>query len=85
MKSNVFEIGLLHRYYLFIPKEIVRPFVDAKQSRIKIKAFNNDKSIEFYAAIRPDKNTGNYKVMFGKRLQKELGVFQNDYFEMQLF
>ena len=23
--------------------------------------------------------------MFGKRLQKELGVFQNDYFEMQLF
>ena len=23
--------------------------------------------------------------MFGKRLQKELGVFQNDYFDMQLF
>ena len=24
-------------------------------------------------------------IMFGNRLQKELGVFQNDYFEMQLF
>ena len=23
--------------------------------------------------------------MFGKRLQKELNIFQNDYFEMQLF
>ena len=24
-------------------------------------------------------------MMFGKRLQKDLGVFQNDYFEIQLF
>lgn len=85
MKSDTFEIGLLHNYYLFIPKNIFQPFSDAKHSRVKVKAIHNDKSIEFYAAISLDKKSGDYKMMFGKRNQKRLGVFQNDYFEMQLF
>ncbi|MEO6347937.1 MAG: YdeI/OmpD-associated family protein [Aquaticitalea sp.] len=85
MKSKKFEIGLLNQYHLFIPKEIYEPFNKAKQSRVKIKAWHKNNFIEFYAAIKKDKNSGDYSLMFGKRNQKELGVFQNDYFEMQLF
>ena len=85
MKSRKFEIGLLNKYHLFIPKDIFEPFAKAKQSRVKVKAFHNGKAIEFYAAIKKDKNSGDYSMMFGKRNQKELGVFLNDYFEMQLF
>ncbi len=85
MKSNVFSIGLLDQYHLYIPGEIAEPFMASKQSRVKVKATFNQNSIEFYAALKKDKNTDDYKMMFGKRLQKELGVFQNDYFQMQLF
>lgn len=85
MKSKIFSIGLLDKYHLFIPEDIFEPFAKAKQFRVKIKATFNDQSIEFFAALKKDKNTDDYKMMFGKRLQKELGVFLNDYFEMQLF
>lgn len=85
MKSNMFSIGLLDQYHLYIPSEIVQPFMVSKQSRVKAKATFKQNSIEFYAALKIDKNTDDYKMMFGKRLQKELGVFQNDYFQMQLF
>jgi hypothetical protein len=85
MKSKKFEIGLLDQYHLFIPKNILEPFAKANQSRVKVRAYNNDKSIEFYAAIKKNKNSKNYSMMFGKRYQKELGVLQNDYFEMQIF
>lgn len=85
MKSKAFEVGLLDQYHIYIPEHIFKSFADAKFSRVKIKAFHQNKSIEFYAAVKKDKNTGDYKMMFGKRLQKELGVFQNDYFTMQIF
>jgi len=85
MKSEIFNIGLLDQYHLQIPEAIAEPFANAKQFRVKVRATFNGNSIEFYAAIKNDKNTDDYRMMFGKRLQKELGVYQNDYFEMQLF
>ncbi|MBR9845639.1 MAG: YdeI/OmpD-associated family protein [Algicola sp.] len=84
MNSNVFSIGLLDQYHLQIPSEIAEPFIANKQSRVKVKATFNSNSIEFYAALKKDKNTDDYKMMFGKRLQKALGVLQNDYFQLQL-
>lgn len=84
MKSDLFEVGLLDQYHLSIPEEVFLPFKEAKQSRIKVNAWHKDNSIEFYAAIKLDKNTGEYRIMFGKRLQKSLGVFQNDYFTLQI-
>ncbi|WP_299224563.1 YdeI/OmpD-associated family protein [uncultured Psychroserpens sp.] len=84
LKSDIFTIGLLDQYHLFIPNKIAEPFAKAKQLRVKVKATFKTNTIEFYAAIKKDKNTDDYKMMFGKRLQKELGVFLNDYFEMQL-
>jgi len=85
MKSIVFEVGLLDQYHITIPEKYFKPFAEAKQNRVKITASHQNKSIEFYAAVKRDKNTDDYKIMFGKLLQKELGVLQNDYFTMQLF
>lgn len=85
MKSKKFTVGLLDQFHISIPEKIFKPFAEAKQNRVKIVATFKNKTIHFYAAIKKDKNTGDYKMMFGKRLQKELNIFQNDYFEMQLF
>ncbi len=85
IKSDVFEIGLLDQYHIYIPEHIMQPFVDKNVKRLFIKVSHNNKSINFYAAFVRDKNTDDYRIMFGKRLQKELGVLQNDYFQIQLF
>ncbi len=85
MKSIKFEVGLLDQYHLHIPKEHFQPFADSGQSRVKVKAFHNGKTVELYAAVKTDKASGDYVIMFSKRYQKELNVFQNDYFELQLF
>lgn len=85
MKSKVFTIGLLDHYHLQIPNGVADPFAKAKLNRVKVKATFNENEIEFYAALKKDKTNDGYLMMFGKRYQKELGVFQNDYFEMQLF
>lgn len=85
MKSTIFEVGLLDKYHIYVPEDIIKPFVKAKIKRLKIKATFNDKDIEFYAAFVKDKNTDDYRIMFGKRLQKALGVLQNEYFKIQIF
>ena len=85
MKSKVFSIGLLDKYHLFIPNDVFNPFAQAKQNRVKIKATFNGNSIEFYAAVKKDKNTDDYKFMISKEKQKQLGLMLNDYFELQLF
>ena len=85
MKSKVLTIGLIDQYHLKIPNEIADPFATAKQNRVKDKASFDNTEIKFYAALKKDKKSDTYTIMFGKRYQKELGVFQNDYFEIQLF
>lgn len=85
MKSEKFSIGLLDTYNLYIPEAIFKPFAEAKHSRVRIEISFNTKTIEFYAAVKKDKNTGDYKLMFSKEKQKQLGLSLNDYFDMQLF
>ena len=85
MQSELFSIGLIDKYHLFIPSKIFEPFAKLKLNRVKIKATFQKSSIEFYATLKKDKHSDTYKMMFGKRLQKELGVVLNDYFEMQIF
>ncbi|MGI9550871.1 MAG: YdeI/OmpD-associated family protein, partial [Aurantibacter sp.] len=41
------------------------------------------REISFHGAIQ--KRNGNYFMMFGKKYQKALGVFPNDYFQLQFF
>ncbi|MGJ8593406.1 MAG: YdeI/OmpD-associated family protein [Aquaticitalea sp.] len=85
MVSEKFEVGLLDSYHLYIPKGVFQPFADAGHSRVKVKAFYMDTTIELYAAVNKVKSSGDFVIMFSKRYQKALGVFQNDYFELQLF
>ena len=85
LRSEEFEVGLLDKYHLYIPEAIFQPFADAKHSRVKIKATHQQKSIEFYAAIKKDKNTDDYKFMFSNEKQKQLDLHLNDYFQLQLF
>lgn len=85
MKSKLFSIGLLDKYHLYIPEVIFKPFADAKHSRVRILASFNAKQINFYAAVKKDKISRDYKIMFSKEKQKNLGLHLNDYFDMQLF
>jgi len=41
------------------------------------------KQLAFHAAIQ--KRNDNYYMMFGKRYQAALGIFPNDYFQLQFF
>lgn len=83
--SETFSVGLLDQYHLHIPEAIFKPFAATNQSRVKLKVSFGDKTIQFYAAVKKDKNTGDYKLMFSKQKQKELGVVLNDYLEVQIF
>ncbi len=84
IKSEVFTVGLLDKYRLFVPADKVEIFPLEKRNRFKVRFKHNDKTLEVFAALRKDKNSGDYKMMFSKGNQKKLGLFQNDYFEMQL-
>ena len=84
MKSPVFEISITGNYYsLLLPLEIIKPFLDKNIKRVKAKASFEGKELSFHAALQ--KRNDNYYMMFGKRYQKELGVFPNDYFQIQFF
>ncbi|QLG43996.1 YdeI/OmpD-associated family protein [Costertonia aggregata] len=84
MKSPAFEISITGSYYsLLLPEKIVKPFLEKKLKRVKAKASFQGKELEFHAAIQ--KRNGQHYMMFGKRYQKELGIFPNDYFKLQFF
>lgn len=85
MQSEIFTVTHIDTYLVFIPKEIYKAFADDKQSRVKVTASHQQKSIEFYAAVKRDKASGHFKMMFSKAKQKELDLNLGDDFEMQLF
>lgn len=85
MKSPIFKVSLVDLYTIFIPKEIFLPFAEKKMGRVKVILTTKENKIEFYAAVKSDKNSGDYKMMFSKAKQKELGLSIRDIFEMQLF
>ena len=65
--------------------KIYKPFADKKMNRVKVIAKYLNKSISFYAAVKKDKKSGDYKMMFSKQKQKELQIDLADQFELQLF
>ena len=83
LKSPVFEVTVVGSHTLVLPEEIVQPFIDAKQKRVKATAQFEGNSIEFHGAIQ--KYHGRYQMMFGKSRQKELGVLPQDHFKLQFF
>ena len=84
LKSEPFEITITGSFYsLLLPLEIIQPFLDKHLKRVKVKACFEGKELVFHAAFQ--KRNGRYYMMFGKRYQKELGIFPNDYFQLQFF
>ncbi|MEM9679275.1 MAG: YdeI/OmpD-associated family protein [Bacteroidota bacterium] len=84
LNSPVFEVTLLNKYTVELPYTIVKPFVEQKLNRIKVKATFEDRATEFHAALIKEKS-GTYRMYFSNAKQKELGVFMNDHFNLQLF
>ncbi len=83
IQSPVFEVSLRGMHSLDIPEKHVEPFVSKGLKRVRVIAEFEGSSIQFHAALKMYQ--GRYVMTFGKRYQKELGVFPNDYFQLQLF
>jgi hypothetical protein len=83
LNSNRFEVTLVGTHGLVLPEATVLPFLDKGCTRVLIKAFFKDKEISFHGALH--QYQGQFMLSFGKGYQKALGVFPNDYFELQLF
>lgn len=85
MQTLKFKTNLIDLYNIFIPKEIYTPFAEQKMSRVKVKVSFNSKELDFYAAIKKDKKSVDFKMMFSKQKQKDLGLSLGDEFTIQLF
>lgn len=83
MKSSPFEITISATHALEIPEHIVTPFWNEGHKRVKVTATFEEKTITFHAALQ--KRNNRYFIIFGKKNQKALGVYPNDYFELQFF
>ncbi|WP_299130521.1 YdeI/OmpD-associated family protein [uncultured Winogradskyella sp.] len=84
LKSQSFEVTLADKQSIILPKEPIKDFIKWDHKRIRVLASFEAKKIEFYAALKKDK-TGLYRIYFSKAKQKELGLFTNDYFQLQVF
>ncbi|RNC86937.1 MAG: hypothetical protein ED556_05805 [Winogradskyella sp.] len=84
LKSKPFEVSLADKQSVILPDEIALEFHEKNHKRIKVQATFQEKQIEFQAALKKEK-TGLFRIYFSRGKQKELGVFINDYFELQLF
>ncbi len=80
--SEKFEVTIEGTHSLPIPDVYAQPFADGGHSRVAVKAFFEGKEISFHGKLHNYKNR--FVLSFGKRYQKELGVFPSDYFELQL-
>ena len=83
MESSVFESTITFGHSVVVPEAVARSFAEAGHDRVQVIASFAGRSILFHAALQKDK-LGQFRITFGNRLQKELGVFPNDYFELRL-
>ena len=84
MKTEAFEVSITEPHSLIIPERFAKPFLSEKTNRVKVIATFKNRSVTFHAALQRDK-LGIIRVTFGQTLQKELGIFLNDYFKLQFF
>ncbi|WP_299116704.1 YdeI/OmpD-associated family protein [uncultured Winogradskyella sp.] len=84
LKTEPFEVTLADKQSVILPQEHITEFIERKHKRIKVIASTPDNQIEFYAALKREK-TGLFRIYFSKAKQKELEVYINDYFTIQVF
>ncbi|MBO6881306.1 YdeI/OmpD-associated family protein [Winogradskyella sp.] len=83
LKSLPFEVTLADKYSVILPEEPIIDFIENNHKRVKVIASFENQQIEFYAALKKEK-TGLFHIYFSKAKQKELGIFPNDYFKLQV-
>ncbi|MDH7447122.1 YdeI/OmpD-associated family protein [Aquimarina sp. 2201CG14-23] len=83
MKSSIFETSLQTIHSILIPSEIAMPFIAQNHKRVVVQIRYMDASVRYHAALQKRKDQ--FSIMFSKKYQKALGVFPNDFFEVQLF
>ena len=83
MKGPEFEVQLKGSHAIEIPDAYILPFVAKGHKRVEVLARNGSKELKFHAALQ--KYQGKYVITFGKRNQKELGIYQNDVFRLQFY
>jgi len=84
IQSPIFEVAVDGMHSVQIPEHIALDFIDKGHKRVRVVATFGGKNLAFHAALNRWKN-GTYSIMFSKNKQKELGIFPNDYFELQFF
>ncbi|EAQ40955.1 YdeI/OmpD-associated family protein [Polaribacter sp. MED152] len=85
LKTAPFTVTLIDTYNIYIPYNIFRPFADQKMGRVQVEITHENYHLKFYAAVKRDKGSGDFKMMFSKQKQKELQINLGDSFTMQLF
>jgi hypothetical protein len=83
MKSEIFDVTLKGTHAIPSPFKFAKKFVERGHKRVKIVASFEGSSISFHGALQKRKD--NFYLTFGKKNQKALGVFPNDYFQLQFF
>ena len=83
LQSKKFPATLTGSHGVVIPDTIATPFYEGGHKRVQIKAFFEENNYSFHGALHLVK--GVFMISFGKRYQKELGVFPSDIFELQFF
>ena len=83
MKSEPFEVTITGTHSILLPEDKINAFLEAGHRRVKVKATFKAASINFHGALQ--RRGDRYFLMFGKKNQKALGVFPNDYFTLQFF
>lgn len=83
IKSEPFEATVTGMHSIVIPERVAVQFYEDGHKRVLVKLQFVDFEFEFHAALNRWKD-GSFSIMFSKRKQKELGIFPNDYFQLQL-
>ncbi|WP_298894493.1 YdeI/OmpD-associated family protein [uncultured Psychroserpens sp.] len=84
LKSEPFEVTLANKQSIILPEAIAHLFLKNNHKRVKVVATFKEQSINYHGALIPKKN-GLCVMYFSNEKQKALGIFMNDYFEIQLF
>lgn len=82
LKSKRIPVHIEGTHSIVIPDNIGDTFRNGGHSRVAVTAFFEDKTFGFHGKLHKYKEQ--YVISFGKRYQKELGVFPSDFFEVQL-
>lgn len=67
---------------IFLPGDVAEQFLAKGHQRVQVIASFEGNTLKFHAAIQQWQ--GRHVITFGKKNQKALGVFPNDYFQRHL-